>query len=228
MSRPPGAVRGELDQRYVVQPVQSAVGKAFIREHHYSHGCHNGPMTWGLWERDSNDLIGVIAFATPCSENVRRSVFGPSRVNAVTELHRLVILDRTPPNTESWMISRALRMLQARKPHLQGVLSFADSSEGHRGVIYRATNALFTGSSGRATFYLDADGRLRHPRQNGHNITAVQAQERGWRAVQREAKYRYLYLLGGPAQRRLLRRQILLPVLPYPDDKKTPPVRLGT
>lgn len=200
---------------YVVAPMKSSVGKAFIIEHHYSHGCHNGPMCYGLY--DDSRLIGVIAFATPCSENVRRSVFGPEHVNRVTELHRLVILDETPKNAESYFIARALRNLKLGRPHLWGILSFADATQGHIGVIYQATNAIYTGSSSRARFFRDQNGRLRHPRQNGHNISLADARERGWTSEMREAKHRYLFLM--PDDRghlKALKKLCRLNSLPYP------------
>jgi hypothetical protein len=198
-----------------VERINSTVGKTFIREHHYSHGSHNGPMCWGLL--DGEALVGVLAFATPCSENVRRSVFGPEYVNRVTELHRLVILDDYGRNTESWFIVRCLRDLKAKRPDLWAVLSFADATEGHVGTIYQATNAIYTGSSGRATFYMDADGRLRHPRQNGVNITSDRAAELGWQPVKRDGKHRYLFLLpDNKGHRRWLLRQLLLQSQPYP------------
>lgn len=198
-----------------VAPVQSKIGKAFIIEHHYSHGCHNGPMTYGMFR--GNDLVGVCAFATPCSENVRASVFGPGFVDNVTELHRLVLLEEEPRNSESWFIVRALKLLKQRKPHIWAVLSFADATEGHVGTIYQATNAIFTGSSSRACFWVDNDGRLRHPRQNGHNITPAEAQERGWTSMMRDSKYRYLFLLGDSRSHlKLLREACKLPSLPYP------------
>ena len=59
-------------QRYNVKAISSRVGKEFIRIHHYSHGVNNGPMCYGLF--DDSELIGVIAFATPCSEAVCASV----------------------------------------------------------------------------------------------------------------------------------------------------------
>jgi len=145
-------------------------------------------------------LIGVLCFATPCSENVRGSVFGPDFKNNVTELHRLFINDAycgrtTPKGTESWFISRCLRKLKGDNPNIWAVLTFADSTEGHTGVIYKATNAKFCGMTSKATFYLDREGRLRHPRQNGVNISTDEAITRGWCPVKRFAKSRYLYLL---------------------------------
>ena len=135
-------------------------------------------------------------FATPCSENVRASVFGEQYKDSVTELHRLHILDCTPKNTESWFISRCLKMLKKDKPAIKAVLSFADMTEGHKGTIYQATNAYRLGTTGRATFYLDESGRLRHPRQNGVNITSEMAKQRNWIAVKREAKNRYLFIVS--------------------------------
>ena len=186
-----------------------------MKEHHYSHGIHNGPMCYGLF--DDWDLVGVCAFATPSSENVCASVFGKGQKRSVTELHRLVLLDEVPKNSESWFIVRALKALKKDRPYYNAVLSFADATEGHLGIIYQATNAIYTGTSGKATFYLDETGRLRHPRQNGVNITKEVAQEKGWSPVKREGKHRYLYLLPDNRQhRKILESSLLLSSLPYP------------
>lgn len=179
---------------YTVKRIPSKQAKEYIREHHYSHGCHNGPSPcYGLFDKE--ELIGVLMFATPCSENVRASVFGENYKDCVTELHRLHILDVTPKNTESWFISRCLKLLKQDKPQIKAVLSFSDATEGHVGTIYKATNAYRLGSTGKALFFIDEDGRLRHPRQCGVNITKEMGIDRGWKPVMREAKNRYLYLL---------------------------------
>jgi len=186
--------------------MKSGEAKDYIRKNHYSKSCHNGPSPcYGLYTRDNrlpggHALVGVLCFATPCSENVRSSVFGPDYKDNVTELHRLFIKDSycgrdTPKGTESWFISRCLKMLKKDRPHIWAVLTFADSTEGHKGTIYRATNAKFCGMTSKATFYLDREGALRHPRQNGSNVSVEDAITRGWCPVKRWAKYRYLYLL---------------------------------
>lgn len=203
---------------YSVEKIPSKEGKAFVIEHHYSHGIHNGPMTYGL--KRAGELVGVCAFATPCSENVRASIYGKERKQEVTELHRLVLLDEIPHNAESFFISRSLKALHADKPHLSAVVSFADATEGHRGVIYQATNAIFYGRSPRARFYLDTTGRLRHPRQNGRNITLRMAAERGWEPVMREGKYRYLFLLAKGKHRRRLIEALAIQPQPYPGQRE--------
>lgn len=189
---------------YTVKKIDSKTAKEYIRKNHYSHGCHNGPSPcYGLF--DGEDLIGVLMFATPCSENVRSSIFGPEYKDWVTELHRLHILDITPKNTESWFISRCLKMLKKDKPNIKAVISFSDSTEGHDGTIYKATNAYRIGATGSATFYIDKDGRLRHPRQCGVNISKEKASELGWQSCRRGAKNRFLWLLpDSKRERRLL------------------------
>lgn len=179
---------------YTIKRISANIAKEYIHKNHYSHGSHNGPSPcYGLFDDDS--IIGVLMFATPCSENVRSSIFGIEYKSHVTELHRLHIMDVTPKNTESWFISRCFKLLKQDKPSIWGILSFSDTTEGHTGVIYKATNAYFLGTTSPATFYLDQNNRLRHPRQNGINISREKAKELGWVPVHRDTKNRYLWLL---------------------------------
>lgn len=182
---------------YVVKKITAKAAKDYIRANHYSKGSHNGPSPcYGLYAGEGGSLLGVLMFATPCSENVRASVFGPEHKDAVIELHRLHIQDSTPKNTESWFIARCLHAVVRDRPQTRGVLSFSDLTEGHSGVIYRATNAHRIGSTGRARFYRDSVGRLRHPRQNGVNISEEAARLMGWTSEVRQAKNRYLWVVG--------------------------------
>lgn len=179
---------------YQIEKVSATVAKEYIHKNHYSHGSHNGPSPcYGLF--DDGNMIGCLMFATPCSEAVRSSIFGKEYKDNVTELHRLHILDVTPKNTESWFISRCLKQLKQDKPKIWAVLSFSDLTEGHEGIIYKATNAYYLGKTSKAIFYRDKEGRLRHPRQCGVNITPELAKECGWTAESRESKNRYMWLL---------------------------------
>ena len=87
-------------------------------------------------------------------------------------------------------------MLKKDKPQIKAVLSFSDTTQGHDGTIYKATNAYRIGATASALFYIDQDGRLRHPRQNGINITKKMAEARGWTPCKRGAKNRYLWILA--------------------------------
>ena len=77
---------------FKVEVIDCKTAKSFIHEHHYSKGSHNGPSpNFGLF--DGNRLIGVAMIANPCSENVKKSIFGLEHKNTVRELHRLALLD---------------------------------------------------------------------------------------------------------------------------------------
>jgi len=183
--------------------------KEFIVQHHYSRGSAYRPSPcYGLF--DGDNLIGCLMIAVPCSERVRASVFGIEYKNHVKELHRLAIIDDTPKNTESWFISRCLKLLREDDERLWALVSFADPTQGHEGVIYKASNAYYYGRSSKSRFYLDGEGGLRHPRQCGVNISMKAAKEKGWEPVMREGKHRYLFILGNKSQKRNRRKMVIV------------------
>lgn len=202
---------------YQVRPVGFGEARAFVAEHHYARGMHNGPTAlFGLWSAER--LLGVIAFATPCSEAVRSSVFGEEQRGRVTELHRLVLLDEAPHNSESFFIARSVSLLKDARPDLWAVLSFADTAHGHVGTIYQASNLWYCGTSKSARHFIDETGRIRHRRQCGHNVTDLEALSRGWKLGRSGVKHRYLLTL--PDDRRHARKMSellsLRRVTPYP------------
>ena len=163
-----------------IELLSRAEALPFIHKNHYSRGSHANPRCYGT--RVDGMLVAVAAFATPCSEAVRSQFFGPSEKNAVTELHRLVAVtwpDR-PRNFLSRFLVAALARLKEDCPEKRLCVSFADPTEGHTGAIYKATNWLLVGSTPPAWFYRDNTGRLRHPRQNGHNVSKQEAAVVRW------------------------------------------------
>lgn len=201
---------------YSVRPIDFKTAREFVVQNHYSKGMTNNTSgAFGLF--DKAFLIGVLSFSTPCSENVRGSVFGQDWKDRVTELSRLVILDVTPPNAESYFIARCLNQLKQDRPDLWAVVSFADPSAGHLGIIYQASNGLYYGQSTTSTAYLDTDGRLRHRRQCGRNISVSEAISRGWTPSARQGKHRYCFFLpDNRRHRNELLDRTLLARRPYP------------
>lgn len=228
---------------FLIKPVPLAVAKRFFREHHYSQGCGNAAMCWGLYHDPSSELIGAIAFQTPISENTRKSVFElgcadydddliPSWNQCdcghieethgyrehVTELHRIAVVDEAPQNTGTWFIARALNRLKEYKSKYWAVISMADTTEGHDGTLYQAANADYYGLSKRRKCYVDEDGRLRNKRQCGVNIGVDEARDRGWEIVQRETKHRYIFWTPDPYDSKDQLRQMASIVLQeYPE-----------
>lgn len=202
---------------YVVLPVDFKTARAFVAQHHYARGMHNGPTAlFGLW--DGPSLLGVVAFATPCSEAVRSSVFGPDHKGRVTELSRVVLIDEAPHNSESFFVSRALRLLKESRPDIWAVVSFADTAHGHVGTIYQASNLWYAGRSKSAQHFIDTEGRIRHRRQCGTNITTAEALARGWTPGRSGIKHRYIASLPDDKrhERHLSELLLLSRITPYP------------
>lgn len=177
-----------------IYPISRGEALGLIQTDHYAKGIHNGPMAWGGFL--GGELRAVCAFATPCSENVRASLFGREHVDAVTELHRLAVKVGHPRNYTSWFVRQCLNRPAESKPGIRGVISFADETEGHTGAIYKALNFEFAGKTGRARFWRDADGRLRHPRQAGVNVSEEEARALGWSPEWRDSKLRFVTIVG--------------------------------
>lgn len=70
-------------------------------------------------------------------------------------LARLWVHDDEPRNTETWFIARAVKLVRRLCPTIRFLVSYADPSVGHQGIVYRAANWRYDGHS---------DGERKTPR----------------------------------------------------------------
>lgn len=66
----------------------------------------------------------------------------------IIELRRLCCIDDTPKNTESYFIGKTLKWL-LKNTSIKKVISYADNTYGHRGVIYQASNFKHLGKTAK-------------------------------------------------------------------------------
>ena len=85
------------------------------------------------------DAVGCIIYAEAPRETSTR-YGGPT-----WELARLWIHDAMPKNSETWLIGKSVRYIKSKFRELEHLVSYADPSVGHRGVIYRAANWIDDG-----------------------------------------------------------------------------------
>lgn len=116
---------------------------------------------------DGNTMIGAMVYGSLGMVGVaEKYTTNPSKL---LELKRLVCIDETPKNTESYFIGWTLRWLQ-RNTDLEMIISYADKTFGHEGVVYKATNFEYKGetSAGRVIMW---NGRRYHDKtlRNKHN-----------------------------------------------------------
>lgn len=164
-----------LRENHAVRVIDKATAKAFTINHHYSATFPASVFQCGLFgphDGRSDVLVGVCAFSVPAQPRVITRYLGVA-ANEGLELGRLVCLDAAPRNSESYLVSKSLRLLRGAdrpgQPRVRGVVSFADATcytraDGsvrkppHIGTIYQATNAVYLGMSPRSRILLDQDG----------------------------------------------------------------------
>ena len=138
----------------------------FIEKHHYSHNV-NGVQSlyhYGLF-REGNfgipKMIGAMMYAHP-SMPATAAKYNPINHDKFLELRRLVCIDDTPKNTESYFIGQSFKLLK-RDTDMEVIVSFADQHHGHTGVIYKATNFDYLGETGKGRILM-VDGKEMHSR----------------------------------------------------------------
>jgi len=103
-----------------------------IRAHYLGKWPGVCTMTLGLFV--DGVPHGVIVFALPPRETSRR--YG----KMTWDLARLWVCDTMPANTETYFIGQAIRLVRRLRPDVGALVSYADPSAKHSGVIYKASN----------------------------------------------------------------------------------------
>lgn len=193
--------------RCYVREVSYQTAALVIAEAHYIGTPGSTSVSLGIYIDDV--IAGVLTYGTIPGNNAT-AVCGPAHKLAVMELTRLALYDWAPRNSESWFIAQTFRWMERNRPDVSILLSYADSSVGHVGTIYQATNWIYTGASTNDMVYRLNSGGAIHAR-SAHRKPLPPGK---WVAV--SAKHRYVNFLGGPAQRRQMRRALRWDALPYP------------
>ena len=111
------------------------------------------------------------------------------------ELNRLWLDDALPKNSESWFVSRTLKMIPSRI-----VVSYADPLWGHVGYIYRALNFHYAG-------WTDMDRKTPRydyiPHNPAHHTREAFRTGYAYKRM-RVAKAKYWIATGHPAERRAM------------------------
>jgi len=116
----------------------------FILDIHYAKRWPSISYAYGLFYKD--ELVGVVTYGSPPSSTLKRGIAGDDYKSDVLELNRLCLLNNKK-NEASFLVSRSLKLL----PRNKIVVSFADTSQEHLGVVYQATNFLYCGLSAKRT-----------------------------------------------------------------------------
>ena len=193
-----------------VLPIKSSETYNWLLEKHYAKRVPNITNAFGLFSGSA--LIGVVTYGIPPSPALCMGVCGEEHSSKVVELNRLC-LQYNDKNQSSFLISQSLKMLP--KPKI--VVSYADTSLGHVGYVYQATNFLYTGLSARRTEWRIIGSNL-HSKTITEQSTLEERTSNPdkYEVVERPQKHRYIYITGSKKDRKLLTKCLNYKELPYP------------
>ena len=193
----------------LVTKVPTAACHDLILNVHYAHRLPSISYAYGLF--DGDEMIGCCTFGTPASSTLLRGVCGDKYKGIVKELNRLV-LRHNRKNEASFLIGRSLALLP--KPLI--IVSYADTSQGHKGTVYKATNFFYTGLSSKFRDPKVKGLEHQHHATYGHGMTNLQLSEKfGDRLyfVERPRKHRYVIFVGNKHQKKELLDNLKYPIV---------------
>jgi hypothetical protein len=200
-------------QLYYIEKIGYKLAMEIVIKNHYLHRQSPCSFAFGLFCKQSKDIIGVVIYGTPSSAPLRGGICGLDEKENVIELTRLWIKDGTPKNTESYLIGNTIG-----KVDKQIIVSYAEIQQGHLGIVYQATNWLYTGLSAKRTNWT-IKGIDKHCQTIADKYTAIEIREKygdKFSLVERPRKHRYIYFNCSQKRKKELLGKLKYQIFPYP------------
>ena len=163
---------------------------------------------------DENKYVqGIVVYGRPPVQ-IEKSVFKESinKEYKVYELNRLVI-QTTEKNAASFLIGNSLKMI----PKNNIVVSYADSNMNHCGIIYQATNWIYTGSNKAHDCEYIVNGKKMHPKSitERFGITAIGkwAKENNIETIKPKEKHRYFFINADKKTKSEMIKKLKYPII---------------
>ena len=205
----------------IVKKVPASFIRQYVATYHYSHIMPDNSFECfaGFYE---NKLAGVVVFGNGANNDTFKAIIPEIELKNCRELMRLWSPDGMPKNTESRLIKESIKLLP-KEVYL--IVSFADPSHNHRGVIYQATNFYYCGMSnpnkmltnGKEKFHIRTIGSYKRRHFELQNLTNKEIMKKyGWEYIDSSGKHRYVYLRGDTWIKNLMFNQFKNKIQKYP------------
>lgn len=203
-----------LSNDYNIKRIPYKLAMDMVIKHHYLHRKCPCSFAFGLFDKN-NEIKGVVVYGVSCSSTLLKGICGPEEAHNVYELNRLWVDDSVPKNGESFLIANTIKQLDK-----EIIVSFADTSKGHVGYVYQATNFLYCGLSAK---FLDPKVRGKenmHHATYAHGMTMKQVKEvygeENVYYVERPRKHRYVFFNCNKRRKKELKKKLRYKIYPYP------------
>ena len=130
---------------------------------HYSRVCPLVARSYSFFT-PSSEFIGCVIFGHGATPNIGKP-FGLEQNNCY-ELVRVALNGKQGHGQTSRIVAAAVRQfIKDIGRDLKMIISYADLDQGHRGIIYQATNWIYAGPTGKyRDGYILTNGRFVHRR----------------------------------------------------------------
>lgn len=189
----------------------------FVSKKHYSR---RPSIFWeGFGLEESGKITGVVVYGQP-SPAIQKHAF-IDRDFRFFELSRIVIQSKTK-NAASFLISNSIKMID-KLPC--AIISYSDTEQNHCGIVYQATNWLYTGATMSHDKQYIVDGKKMHPmslRDIGITDPTRWAKENNIEMVKPMIKHRYFQFAGSKIDKKNMINKLKYKIVsPYPKCNKT-------
>ena len=200
---------GLLVQVIQIQPKETY---QWLLEKHYAKRIPQIMHSFGLYIDGA--LKGVVTYGIPASPALCMGICGKEYSDKVLELNRLCLMENNK-NESSFLVSHSIQLLP--KPTI--VVSYADTSQGHVGYVYQATNFLYTGLSANRVDWTIKGMEHKHSKTISDGMTLESIKEKygdDFYYTERSRKHRYIFFHGSKTDKKIMRKLLKYNVEPYP------------
>jgi len=206
---------GFLVQVIQIQPKETY---QWLLEKHYAKRIPQIMHAFGLYV--DGVLKGVVTYGIPASPALCMGICGKEYSDKVLELNRLCLMENNK-NESSFLVSHSIQLLP--KPTI--VVSYADTSQGHVGYVYQATNFLYTGLSANRVDWTIKGMEHKHSKTISDGMTLESIKKKygdDFYYTERSRKHRYIFFHGSKSDKKAMRKLLKYNIEQYPkgDSKK--------
>jgi hypothetical protein len=206
----------------VIKKIPNDLAQSIVVKNHYLHRKAPCSFAFGLFDPSQKEdnqlfsdskLVGVVMYGTPSSSPLRSGICGESEKDNVIELTRLWVSDEVGKNGESYLIGNTIPLVGK-----EIIVSYAEIQQGHLGIVYQATNWIYTGLSAKRTNW-NIEGNNSHSQTLADRYSSKELKQMlgdSFTLVDRPRKHRYVYFNCNKYRKKELFSKLNYPVLPYP------------
>jgi len=206
----------KMIEKYTIKKITYEETKPYLLEIHYAKRMPSISYSFGLY-RDG-EMCGVITYGSPPSSTLRRGLAGDKNIKNILELNRLCLRDNLK-NEASILVGKSLKLLP---PSI--VISFADTEQGHLGIVYQATNFYYCGLSAKRTDWKIKGQEHLHGQTIADRYRGIPNRAEAIRAEYgddfylkpRPRKHRYVYFVGNKKVIKQFKEDLKYKIQPYP------------